>query len=349
MMRNIKVHPFIISFLLCCPVFLNAQSKSVKQTELINFELQSSAVVSQTGKELSTPAYNSRVYWFPVKVPSTVLTGLVANKVYPNPYFGMNNMLIPDASDSFNHQYHLQQFSFLPNEANPWKKPYWYRTNFTIPSTDKGKHFQLIFKGINYRAAVWLNGKQIADSSQMAGMFAQYSFDVTNAIHAGDTNILAVEIYPLDYPGLPSTPQLKALGDFFANGGPTGDIGKNVTMLCSVGWDWMPAVRDRNIGIWQPVYLRTSGDVVIQNPQIKTDLPNLPDTNVANLSLNVSLKNYSNKTESGNLKIQLTPENFAGSSITINQKIIINPTGSADVHLTPENIKQFSLQKPHEG
>lgn len=122
MICNIKVRPVIISFLLCCPVFLVAQSKSVKQTELINFQLQSSAVVSENGKELSTSAYHSRVYWFPVKVPSTVLTGLIANKVYPNPYLGMNNMLIPDASDSFNQQYHLEQYSFLPNDANPWKK-----------------------------------------------------------------------------------------------------------------------------------------------------------------------------------------------------------------------------------
>ncbi len=140
------------------------------------------------------------------------------------------------------------------------------------------------------------------------------------SLKAGETNVLAVKIYPLDYPGLPSTPQLKALGDFFANGGPTGDIGKNVTMLCSVGWDWMPAVRDRNIGIWQPVYLRTSGDVVIQNPHIKTDLPNLPDTTIANLSLDLSLKNYSNNTQNGNLKITVSPENFRGKTFSLQSK-----------------------------
>ena len=55
---------------------------------------------------------------------------------------------------------------------------------------------------------------------------------------------LAVEIYPLDYPGFPAKEQLQALGPFYENGGPTGDIGKNVTMLCSVGWDWMPAIRN---------------------------------------------------------------------------------------------------------
>ena len=91
----------------------------------------------------------------------------------------MNNMLIPDASDEFNKKYNLEQFSHLPNDPNPWKKPYWYRTTFKVPAADKGRHFQLIFKGINYRAAVWLNGEQITDSTQMAGMFAQYSLDVS--------------------------------------------------------------------------------------------------------------------------------------------------------------------------
>jgi beta-galactosidase/beta-glucuronidase len=129
--------------------------------------------------------YHSPVYWFPVKVPSTVLTGLVANHIYPDPYQGLNNMLIPDASDQFNKEYNLEQYSHLPNDPNPWKKPYWYRTTFKVPAADKGRRFQLIFKGINYRAAVWLNGKQIADSTQMAGMFAEHNLDVSNAVKAG--------------------------------------------------------------------------------------------------------------------------------------------------------------------
>ena len=58
-------------------------------------------------------------------------------------------MLIPDASDQFNKEYNLEQYSYLPNEPNPWKKPYWYRTTFRVPAGDRGKHFQLLFKGIN--------------------------------------------------------------------------------------------------------------------------------------------------------------------------------------------------------
>ncbi|MGN6193480.1 MAG: glycosyl hydrolase 2 galactose-binding domain-containing protein [Ginsengibacter sp.] len=325
----------------------DAQNATVKQIQLTHFDLQSSAVVPQSGETISSPSYHSNTYWFPVKVPCTVLTGLVQNKIYPDPYIGMNNMLIPDASDSFNHQYHLEQYSYLPNEPNPWKEPYWYRTTFEIPSSDEGKHFQLIFKGINYRAEVWVNGKRIADSSEMAGMFAQYSLDISSVVNAGKANILAVKIYPLDYPGLPATPQLKALGDFFANGGPTGDIGKNVTMLCSVGWDWMPAVRDRNMGIWQPVFLRTSGSVVIQNPQIKTELPNESDTNVAHLSLNLSLNNFTNASQNGVLKITIGPENFSGKSFTVYQKISINSNSSKVFNLSAQNFKEFIIQKPH--
>ncbi|MEO9144528.1 MAG: sugar-binding domain-containing protein [Ginsengibacter sp.] len=329
------------------PTHLFAQNNSVTQIQLSQFDLQSSSVISESGEILSKPSYNSNVYWFPVKVPSTVLTGLVANKVYPDPYIGMNNMLIPDASDSFNHQYHLEQYSYLPNDPNPWKKPYWYRTTFSVPKADNGKHFQLIFKGINYRAEVWVNGERIADSSEMAGMFAQYSLDVSKVIKPGEENVLAVKIYPLDYPGLPAQPQLKALGDFFANGGPTGDIGKNVTMLCSVGWDWMPAVRDRNMGIWQPVYLRTSGQVTIQNPHIKTDLPNLPDTNVAKLSVNLTLNNFSDDMQNGKLKITISPENFSGQSFTIDQQTSIRANSSTEINLTPEKIKNLTIQKPH--
>src|ERR1700743_3443197 len=301
------------------PFGLKAQG--IKQVKLTNFDLQSSSLINANGEELSSTQYHSPVYWFPVKVPSTVLTGLVANHIYPDPYQGLNNMLIPDASDQFNKEYNLEQYSHLPNEPNPWKKPYWYRTTFKVPAGDKGKHFQLIFKGINYRAAVWVNGKQIADSTQVAGMFAEYNLDVTNAVVAGGDNALAVKIYPLDYPGYPAKEQLKALGPFFENGGPTGDIGKNVTMLCSVGWDWIPPVRDRNMGIWQPVYLRTTGAVTIGHPKLVTDLPKLPDTSVAKLSLKLTLSNHTETAQKGNLTISIKPENFTGLPVQFSKSV----------------------------
>ncbi len=128
-----KIYTSVVPVLICMLVFsvsANSQNGAVKQEKLTRFELQSSVLISSSGAEISAPGYKSRVYWFPVKVPSTVLTGLVANNVYPDPYLGLNNMLIPDASDEFNKKYNLEQFSHLPDNPNPWKKPYWYHTSF---------------------------------------------------------------------------------------------------------------------------------------------------------------------------------------------------------------------------
>jgi hypothetical protein len=316
------------------------------QVKLERFQMQSAYLIHEKGDLLSSTSYSSANYWYPVKVPSTVLTGLVSNKVYPDPYTGMNNMLIPDASDSFNHQYNLAQYSHIPNVPNPWKKPYWYRTIFSVPAKDRGQHFQLIFKGINYRAEVWLNGSLIADSSRMAGMFEQFDLDVSSSILAGKENALAVKIFPLDEPGLPAHPQLKAVGDFYDNGGPTGDIGKNVTMLSSVGWDWIPEVRDRNMGIWQPVYLRTSGAVVISRPQVITELPSLPDTGIAKLSLNLQLSNYYTTARKGRLKVTISPENFTGTPVSFSVDATIEAGGSRQLHFDAASTAQLTFRAP---
>jgi hypothetical protein len=332
---------YVLASLLIFPLALLAQP--VRQVRLSHFSLLSSAVVKANGDSLSSVDYTPDNYWFPVTVPSTVLTALVANKIYPDPYTGMNNMLIPDASDTFNRDYHLEQYSYLPGQPNPWKKPYWYRTTFSVPTTDKGRHFQLIFKGINYRAEVWVNSRLIADSSKMVGMFEEFDLDVSAAIHAGGPNALAVKIYPLDVPGEPSTPQLKALEDFYDNGGPTGDIGKNVTMLSSVGWDWIPEVRDRNIGIWQPVYLRTTGQVVISRPRIITDLP---DTNLAKLSLDLLLTNNDAHPKHGSLQVTITPDNFAGTAIHFSREAAIDAAGSKTIKLSAADISELIMHHP---
>jgi hypothetical protein len=337
---------FVFFFTLLSDLPLFPQAGTVRQLKLTKFRLQSSYLIPQSGEELTSGNYKPDVWWFPVNVPSTVLTGLVANKVYPDPYIGLNNMLIPDASDEFNKKYDLEKYSQLPGQSNPWKNPYWYITYFDVPTEDSGRHFDLIFKGINYRAAVWLNGKQVADSSQMAGMFAEYRLDVSGLIKTGAPNHLAVKIYPLDYPGLPAEEQLKTFGDFYANGGPTGDIGKNVTMLCSVGWDWIPPVRDRNIGIWQPVYLRTSGHVNIIQPQIITTLPSLPDTGTAKLTVRFRLKNNGNNEEKGKVFITVTPATFGGRPVQFTKNITVRKNSSVLVDFNPGNTSELIFNRP---
>jgi len=308
-----------------------------------DFTMQASVLVTETGDQLSNPAYQPPTHWFPVKVPTTVLSGLVANRVYPDPYQGMNNMFIPDASDEFNKKYELEKFSHIPGIGNPWKRPYWFRTKFSVPA-GSDKNYQLVFKGINYRAEVWLNGHRVADSTQMAGMFAEHELSVTKWIKPGEYNGLAIKIFPLDFPGLPSTEQLKIFDDFYPNGGPTGDIGKNVTMLCSVGWDWMPPVRDRNMGIWQPVYLRTTGALKINYPRISTQL-NLPDTSAADLTLDLSIENFSGTSATANLKVKLQPENFSGNTLSFSYPVKLN-SRITKLKLTSQEVNALRIKQP---
>ena len=61
----------------------------------------------------------------------------------------------------------------------------------------KGKSIWLNFGGINYRANIWLNGKQLAKSDDVAGAWRTYEFNITDAAllgkdkRAGGAGILA--------------------------------------------------------------------------------------------------------------------------------------------------------------
>jgi hypothetical protein len=186
------------------------------------WHLASTVLEKSSGEEISTGHY-APGHWYPVQVPCTVLDGLVKNGVYPNPRLDMNNYLIPDASDEFNVKHDLAKYSYLPNHENPWKTPYWFKTEFGVPGGKKGRQVWLNFEGINYRGEVWLNGKRIADSSEMVGMFQRFKYNVTRAVHDTGSNSLAVKIYPVDHPGTPGV-QMQVFGN---NRGNAGDIFKD--------------------------------------------------------------------------------------------------------------------------
>ena len=155
----------------------------------------------EDGQRVSTVDYQPQ-QWHKTSVPSTVLSALVKNGVYPDPRIGMNCYQIPDSSDEFNAKHDLAKFSYLPDKRNPWRDPYWYRTEFNLPQVPTGGRVWLELKGINYRADVWLNGQKVADREQMVGMYLRFRLDATPQAKAGK-NCLAVLVYPVDHPGEP--------------------------------------------------------------------------------------------------------------------------------------------------
>ena len=176
-----------------------------------NWKVISSLKAGDEGSKLSAANVNTKG-WATTSIPATVLTALVRNGLYPNPYEGLNNMLIPDASDEYNSDYNLLKYSHIPN-TNPWKDPYWYRNEFTVPANFKGKMIWLNFGEINYKAEVWLNGKRIADTSQMIGMERVFRLDITRFAKPGALNTIAVAIYPPNHPGKPAPEPLTPFAD----------------------------------------------------------------------------------------------------------------------------------------
>jgi exo-1,4-beta-D-glucosaminidase len=309
------------------------------------WRLQTSLLARENGDKISQPDFKTDS-WYEAAVPTTVLNALVRNAIYPDPYVGMNNVRIPDASDEFNRAYGLSKFTHLPGGQNPWADPWWFRKVFQLPADFRDKMIWLTFEGINYRAEIWLNGRKIAGSHEVVGMFGRWIFNITGIAVIDKDNAVAVKIFPLDFPGLPAEPQLKAFGPFGLNGGPTGDIGKNVTMHCSVGWDWIPAVRDRNMGIWQDVKISATGPVDIRDIHVITNL-SLPDVSSANIRVKADVVNISNSIQDGVLTIRLSPRGSGPGEIAlIKKEIKLGPRETLGTVLDPEGYPELRVKNP---
>ncbi len=102
---------------------------------------------------------------------------LVKDKTFPDPLFGMNLRDFPGVNYPIG-----GNFSNIPMAPDsPYAVSWWYRKQFAVPASYKGKTIWLKFNGINYRANIFLNGKQIAKSDDVAGAWRTYEFNVTDS------------------------------------------------------------------------------------------------------------------------------------------------------------------------
>ncbi|MGY4384806.1 hypothetical protein ACVWYN_001840 [Pedobacter sp. UYP24] len=149
-----------------------------------NWQMEKVSKAQAGGEIISTIGYNS-IGWKRAVVPGTILTSLIEDKTYPDPYWGdvnrRTNNIIPDIADAGRDFYH-----------------YWYRTGFTLPASFKGKRIWIKLHGINYKSEVWFNGEKLGN---LNGMFNTRSFDVTELINSGKQNVIAVNVSPVDITG----------------------------------------------------------------------------------------------------------------------------------------------------
>lgn len=252
-----------VILLVIFPVICHGQSPAEGKFLLKdNWAIQSSKEIKSDGKTISSIGFRTDG-WYPTSVPTTVLAALVANKVYPDPYYGTNILDLPG------------QIPYPKREMpdnSPFKVAWWYRTEFKIPAEFIKMHTWLQFHSINYKANVWLNGKLIADTSSIEGAYRLFNLDISKAAIPGDNNCLALEIFP-----------------------PKGND-------LTITWvDWNPTTPDRGMGIWYDVSVRATGEVAVENPQVVTKL-NLPATDQAKLTVTAEVRNGEQKQINGVLK-----------------------------------------------
>ncbi len=322
---------------------------------LRNWELKSLLQTEADGKTISSADFDEKD-WLAVEVPTTVLRALVKAKIYPDPHLDLNNFLIPDASDDLNKRLDLGKYSHIKGHPNPFKDPYWFKTEFAVPDKNSGKNVWLNFDGINYRADVWVNGNKIADAQNMVGMFQRFKYDITKYINRNGENYVAVKIHQVDHPG--SAVPGKQLTVFGPQRGWGVDIFKDATLKFSGGWDCAPVVRDRNMGLYQDVFLTYTDAVDIIDPYIVTDLP-LPDTTVANISISAELSNSATKTVKGVLKGSINLVNEVDfythkkkmpgkmKTVTFEKNVEIPAGKTVSVSITPNDFPQLSIANPH--
>ena len=247
--------------------------------------------------------------WYNATVPGTVLRTLVDQGVYPDPYYGLNNLVIPE---------------------DLCRKDWWYRCSFELSEDMLSKEtLELLFNGINYKADIWFNGQKIGN---IAGAFIRGRFDITDLAKAENT--LAVHIFPPANPGIPHEQSPRSGGG--KNGGALCLDGP--TFFCSEGWDWMPGVRDRNIGIWQDVQLVATGGISFGDTQVITDLP-LPDVSYADLSVLTSLKNSTSSEKSVILEGKV-------GDIAFTKEVDVPAETEMEVCISAADMPQLRMKNP---
>jgi len=275
---------------------------SASRIDIQAWAIQSSAEVPQPGERISSAGF-AAIGWYPAHVPTTVVSALVRDNVYPDPYYGMNLRSIPgttyDVGDNF-------AVDPMPADS-PFLAPWWFRSQFQIPRAVADKTLWLNFDSINYRANIYLNGRLIADSSTVRGMYRSFEFDVTG-IAVGGVNTLAVEVFaPTQYD------------------------------LSIAFVDWNPLPPDKDMGLVRDVYLLATGPVSLRHAQVVTSLESALDQ--AHLTLFADLHNATGRPVAGTLE-------GAIGSISVSQPVQLAAGQAIRISFTPDQYPQLNIRNP---
>jgi len=248
--------------------------------------------------------------WIPAKVPSTVAVAYRDAGLLEDIRYDDNLTRIDD-------DWYVADFE--------------YKTVFSKPSFSDDERVVLNLDGISWKADVTLNGLEVG---AIEGSFIRSHFDITDLLK--DSNELKVYIHRQDNPGAVKIPMLNK---HVLNGGIMG--ADNPSFHASIGWDWLPTVPGRNIGIWNDVYITVvQQGLVIEDVFFDTVLDKkyypgaeLADPEYAIIWPVITINNFSGRTLEKTIDVKFGEVNHT-------QKVVVAP-GRNDVAL-----ESFKVNKP---
>lgn len=270
------------------------------------WKLQRASAVAGSGEEISSNEYDD-ADWMPAVVPGTVLYSYIAAGAVPDPGIADNNMQI---SESY------------------FNSDFWYRwtpEGSFVKSKNPGQRVFLCFDGINWKAEVFVNGHRVGD---IEGAFKRGRFDVTDLV-TGDDDIVAVRILKNAHYG--AAKEKNAENPDF-NGGQLG--ADNPTFHATIGWDWMPTVRGRDMGIWNDVRFEKSEAVRLSDPLVQSTVSD----GFASMTVSVKVADVSEEGISGTIRGSIEGLDFS-------KKVELKAGESGIITFTPDEFTQLKDQR----
>jgi exo-1,4-beta-D-glucosaminidase len=285
------------------------------------WEVQSSAVATQTGAQISTPGFSTST-WLPVAsddagAPGTEIEALAQNGKCPGdtalqPVNQSSNPNSVFFSTNMRSCYGFMSKIGADTVAQ-FSVPWWWRTDFT-PNLAPGQVATLIVNGVIGSANVWVNGQQVATSSTVAGAYTRFSFNVTGLVRPG-TNSLAIEVNPNN----PAT----------------------MFTLDDVDWNQIPP--DNNTGIQFPVQLAVDGALSGGNAHVVEN--NTADLSSSALTVKTDITNNTSSSQTGTVTATITPPGN-GAPITVNQAVTVPASTTQTVTFSPGAFPALTIANP---
>ena len=286
------------------------------------WKVQSSAVATQTGAQISTPGFDTGT-WLPVSnddagAPGTEIEALAQNGKCPG-----NTALEPvNQSSGGPHSVFFSTniqacYGFMNKigsvTVNQFSVPWWWRTDFT-PNLAPGKAARLIVNGVVGSASVWVNGQQVATSATVTGAYTRFTFNITGLIVAG-TNSLAIEVNPND----------------------------PASMFTLDNVDWTQIPPDNNTGIQFPVQLQVDGTLAVGNSHVNQS--DAADLSSAALTVKTDVTNNAPSPQTGTVTATITPPGN-GTPITVSQAVTVPASTTQTVTFAPAGFPALTIANP---